>query len=123
MKEKGGEEKKGRGRSRKSRHSSRKRLSSSSTASTSSSSSSSSSSESDSESESESSKEEEKEKQAKEVLEGNKHIKPIPKTVRDLELALTANWRTISTETEALFDKPRQQLENRSGVEVAVMTL
>jgi hypothetical protein len=56
-------------------------------------------------------------------LTTNRHIKPLPKTVRDLELALTANWRTISSETESFIGKPRQQLENRSGMEVAVMTL
>jgi hypothetical protein len=63
------------------------------------------------------------EKEAEILLKDNKHLKALPKSIRDLELALTANWRTISTETESFIGKPREQLENRSGVEVAVMTL
>lgn len=49
--------------------------------------------------------------------------KPLPKNVRDVESALVANWHHVSGETEAFIGKPRHQLENRTGMEVAVMTL
>lgn len=49
--------------------------------------------------------------------------KPLPKNVRDVERALVANWHHVSGETEAFIGKPRHQLENRTGMEVAVMTL
>jgi hypothetical protein len=44
-------------------------------------------------------------------------------SVRDLEIALNANWRQIRDETESHLGKPRDQLENRTGMEVAVATL
>ncbi|RSH94765.1 hypothetical protein EHS25_004571 [Saitozyma podzolica] len=44
-------------------------------------------------------------------------------SVRDLEIALNANWRQVRDETESHLGKPRDQLENRTGVEVAVATL
>lgn len=49
--------------------------------------------------------------------------KPLPKSIRDVERALVANWHHVSGETEAFIGKPRHQLENRTGMEVAVMTL
>lgn len=49
--------------------------------------------------------------------------KPLPKNVRDVERALVANWHHVSGETEAFIGRPRHQLENRTGMEVAVMTL
>lgn len=94
------------------------RSSSSSTSSSSSpSSSSSSSSRSSSEAEGQSDVE------ATDTAVPDKKLQPLPKTVRDLELGLTANWRAIQTETENFIGKPRNQLENRSGLEVAVLTL
>lgn len=63
-------------------------------------------------------KEKEKEKGKQE-----KKNRPMPKSIRDVELALFANWRHVSTETEAFIGKPRHQLENRTGMEVGVMTL
>jgi hypothetical protein len=46
-----------------------------------------------------------------------------PTSIRDLELALNANWRSVFAETEAYIGRPRDQLENRTGMEVAVLTL
>ncbi|WWC68538.1 uncharacterized protein I206_102467 [Kwoniella pini CBS 10737] len=49
--------------------------------------------------------------------------KPLAKNMRDIEMALNANWREITAETEDFIGKPRDQLENRTGLEVAVLTL
>ncbi|WWC88091.1 uncharacterized protein L201_002995 [Kwoniella dendrophila CBS 6074] len=49
--------------------------------------------------------------------------KPLLRNMRDIELVLNANWREITSETEDFIGKPRDQLENRTGLEVAVLTL
>jgi len=46
-----------------------------------------------------------------------------PKTVRDLEIALNANWREIGDETKKVLGRQRDQLENKTGMEVAVLAL
>lgn len=48
---------------------------------------------------------------------------PRPKTVRDLEMAMNANWREIGDETKKYLGRQRDQLENKTGLEVAVLTL
>jgi putative membrane protein len=48
---------------------------------------------------------------------------PMPKTVRDLEMVLNANWREITTESEQFIGKHRDQLENKTGLEVAVLAM
>lgn len=48
---------------------------------------------------------------------------PLFKTVRDLEMVLAANWKEISTATEQYIGRHRDQLENRTGLEVAVLAL
>ncbi|OCF56508.1 hypothetical protein L486_05358 [Kwoniella mangroviensis CBS 10435] len=49
--------------------------------------------------------------------------KPLARNMRDIEMVLNANWREITAETEDFIGKPRDQLENRTGLEVAVLTL
>nr|XP_018264799.1 uncharacterized protein I303_02979 [Kwoniella dejecticola CBS 10117]OBR86957.1 hypothetical protein I303_02979 [Kwoniella dejecticola CBS 10117] len=49
--------------------------------------------------------------------------KPLARNMRDIEMVLSANWREITAETEDFIGKPRDQLENRTGLEVAVLTL
>ncbi|KAK4690087.1 ion channel-forming bestrophin family protein, partial [Tremellales sp. Uapishka_1] len=49
--------------------------------------------------------------------------KDLPKTMRDLELILNNNWLEISSETESYMGKPRDQLENRTGLEIAVLSM
>lgn len=48
---------------------------------------------------------------------------PLPKTVRDLEMVMNANWREIGDETKKVLGRQRDQLENKTGMEVAVLTL
>ncbi|WVF65852.1 hypothetical protein IAT40_000589 [Kwoniella sp. CBS 6097] len=48
---------------------------------------------------------------------------PLPRSMRDIEMILNANYREIVAETEDFIGKPRDQLENRTGLEVAVLTL
>ncbi|WVW80229.1 hypothetical protein I302_102207 [Kwoniella bestiolae CBS 10118] len=48
---------------------------------------------------------------------------PLARSMRDIEMVLNANWREITAETEDFIGKPRDQLENRTGLEVAVLTL
>ncbi|OCF38369.1 hypothetical protein I317_07865 [Kwoniella heveanensis CBS 569] len=48
---------------------------------------------------------------------------PLPRSMRDIEMVLNANYREIVAETEDFIGKPRDQLENRTGLEVAVLTL
>ncbi|WVR03769.1 hypothetical protein IAU60_000764 [Kwoniella sp. DSM 27419] len=52
-------------------------------------------------------------------------IKPRPllRSMRDIEMVLNANYREIVAETDDFIGKPRDQLENRTGLEVAVLTL
>lgn len=47
----------------------------------------------------------------------------LPKTMRDLEIALNANFREIGSETEKNIATPRYQMENKTGLEVAVLAL
>ncbi|WVQ78805.1 hypothetical protein IAT38_000896 [Cryptococcus sp. DSM 104549] len=49
--------------------------------------------------------------------------KPLFKSMRDIELVLNANWRDITSDAEDFIGKPRDQLENRTGLEVAVLKL
>jgi len=46
-----------------------------------------------------------------------------PRTVRDLEMTLNANWREIGDETKKALGRQRDQLENKTGMEVAVLAL
>lgn len=48
---------------------------------------------------------------------------PPAKTVHDIEIALNANWRRITEKSEKRFGTPRNQLENKTGLEVAVLSL
>lgn len=48
---------------------------------------------------------------------------PLPKTIRDLELALNANWREIGDDAKKVLGRQRDQLENKTGMEVAVLAL
>ncbi|WWD16444.1 hypothetical protein CI109_100870 [Kwoniella shandongensis] len=50
-------------------------------------------------------------------------VRSLMKSIRDIELILNANWREITLETEDYIGKPRDQLENRTGLEVAVLAL
>lgn len=45
------------------------------------------------------------------------------KSMRDIELILNANWRDVTTDAKSTIGKPRDQLENRTGLEVAVLKL
>lgn len=47
----------------------------------------------------------------------------LPKTMRDLELALGASWQEISSDTRKFTGGHKDQLENRTGLEVAVLAL
>ena len=49
--------------------------------------------------------------------------RPRPKTIREIELALNANWREVGDETKKLLGHQRDQLENKTGMEVAVLAL
>jgi len=49
--------------------------------------------------------------------------RPLPKTIRDIEMALNANWREIGDETKKVLGRQRDQLENKTGMEVAVLAL
>ncbi|WVQ78804.1 hypothetical protein IAT38_000895 [Cryptococcus sp. DSM 104549] len=49
--------------------------------------------------------------------------KPLMKSMRDIELVLSANWRDVTSDAEDFIGKPRDQLENRTGLEVAVLKL
>ena len=49
--------------------------------------------------------------------------KRLPRTMAELELALNANWHEIGTEAQLYLDKSRDQLENKTGLEVAVLHL
>jgi len=48
---------------------------------------------------------------------------PLPKTIRDLELALNSNWREIGDDAKKVLGRQRDQLENKTGMEVAVLAL
>jgi hypothetical protein len=45
------------------------------------------------------------------------------KSVRDIEFALNANWREISTQTKGMQWQNHQELENKTGLDVAVLAL
>jgi hypothetical protein len=49
-------------------------------------------------------------------------VPALPKTVRDVELALNANWREVGNETKKVLGR-HHQLENKTGMEVAVLAL
>ena len=52
--------------------------------------------------------------------------RPTAKTVRDLEIALNANWRHISDESERFVETSRSQLsqlEKKTGLEVGVLRM
>lgn len=48
---------------------------------------------------------------------------PPARSVRDIEMALNANWREYTDETKKFLGRQRDQLENRTGMEVAVLAL
>ena len=48
---------------------------------------------------------------------------PLPKTMRNLEITLNANWRDIAADTKKYIGKQRDQLENKTGMEIAVLAL
>ncbi|ORY20578.1 Bestrophin, RFP-TM, chloride channel-domain-containing protein [Naematelia encephala] len=49
--------------------------------------------------------------------------RPLPKSVRDLEIALGDNWREVGSEMAGLLVNQSDQLENKTGLEVAVIVL
>jgi hypothetical protein len=49
--------------------------------------------------------------------------RPLARSVRDIELALNANWREISSHAHRSDWQNHQELENKTGVDVAVLTL
>ncbi|EIW69018.1 hypothetical protein TREMEDRAFT_31453, partial [Tremella mesenterica DSM 1558] len=55
------------------------------------------------------------------VSNGTEH-KTLPKSMKDLEVVLSANWREIREEARYL-GRRREQLENRTGLEIAVLHL
>ncbi|RXK41347.1 hypothetical protein M231_01252 [Tremella mesenterica] len=55
------------------------------------------------------------------VSNGTGH-KTLPKSMKDLEVVLSANWREIREEARYL-GRRREQLENRTGLEIAVLHL
>lgn len=44
-------------------------------------------------------------------------------TMRDLEMTLNTNWQAVASETKDMLGRQRDQLENRTGRGVAVLTL
>nr|ODN89268.1 hypothetical protein L204_06205 [Cryptococcus depauperatus CBS 7855] len=60
---------------------------------------------------------------AKTKEDENPVTKPMMKSMRDIELVLNANWKDITSDAKNIIGKPRDQLENRTGLEVAVLTL
>lgn len=60
-----------------------------------------------------------KEKEAEKV----ETTRAMMKSMRDIELILNANWRDVTTDAKSTIGKPRDQLENRTGLEVAVLKL
>jgi putative membrane protein len=47
----------------------------------------------------------------------------LPKTMLDLEVALGLNWQEISTDSRKFTGGHKEQLENRTGMEVAVLAM
>jgi putative membrane protein len=47
----------------------------------------------------------------------------LPKSMLDLEVALGLNWQEISTDSRKFTGGHKEQLENRTGMEVAVLAL
>jgi hypothetical protein len=47
----------------------------------------------------------------------------LPKTMLDLEVALGLNWQEISSDSRKFTGGHKEQLENRTGMEVAVLAL
>ncbi|ODO04513.1 hypothetical protein I350_05117 [Cryptococcus amylolentus CBS 6273] len=50
-------------------------------------------------------------------------VKQMQKSMRDVELVLKANWKDVTSDARNVIGKPRDQLENRTGLEVAVLML
>ncbi|ODN76520.1 hypothetical protein L202_05187 [Cryptococcus amylolentus CBS 6039] len=50
-------------------------------------------------------------------------VKQMQKIMRDVELVLKANWKDVTSDARNVIGKPRDQLENRTGLEVAVLML
>lgn len=44
-------------------------------------------------------------------------------TMRELEMTLNTNWQAVASETKDMLGRQRDQLENRTGRGVAVLTL
>lgn len=54
--------------------------------------------------------------------DGHGPVRPLM-TMRELEMTLNTNWQAVASETKDMLGRQRDQLENRTGRGVAVLTL